>query len=142
METGIFSTSLLALRLHLEGLFDGIGGARAVRMLDTLALLNEAEQAAVLSAFERTLLQVLEGSRTNRSEDELAEDEFVTALCDDICRELESPRCGNAHDGVSFTVHGKASKLEVIDGGKRTDRGSVVDLERARELRRAKGAKR
>ena len=101
-KQGSFSKNLLSLKLQLDTLFEDIGGADVVTLLDSLSSLSSSERSVAINLMTKVCerLSTAENRSFTRSEAKMKE--LEDHLVDEIVRELQT----------------NPSKLSLVHGGK------------------------
>lgn len=140
LRGGEFTRNLLSLQLQLQTLLEGVGGEGTASLLDGLAQLSDSERKRIIPILSRVVAKVLKGEKRLVSAEDLEMRDFEESLFQGIMASIGQ----SANEDV---VPSNAEKrLEVVPGGKPlkgsvipkqpTEKRSIIDLAKAREVRR------
>lgn len=131
-RNGEFSTSFDLIQLQLRTLFEGVGGDRAIKLLDLISKLGRLEQEIVLKSFSTIVERLLGGEQRLSSR----EDRALTAFEDRLYSEVIGAMKLSASNDVD------SAKLELVKGGRDLEAARTpLDLTKARNARKnGKGA--
>jgi hypothetical protein len=140
LRGGEFTRNLLSLQLQLQTLLEGVGGEGTASLLDGLAQLSESERKRIIPLLSRVVSQVLKGDKRLLSAEDKELQDFENNLLQSIMTSLGA----SANDDK---IHSDFEKpLEVVSGGRlkratvvpkqSSEKRSIIDLAKARQLRR------
>jgi hypothetical protein len=104
-KISLFSKNLLSLKIQLETLFEDVGGAETIDLLDSLSNLGENERAIALRMMT-AICQKLAATPSSLTTAEKKMKELEDLLVNDISQEIAS-KFGN--------------KLSLVHGGKKSE---------------------
>jgi hypothetical protein len=112
-EGGVFSATLMSVQLQMKTLLEGAGGDKAVRLLDALSSLSNAEQEIALTAFDSAIRKISSGETRYSSDEDKALRAFEEELYNGLVSDIEQAKSERAEETSTSKV-----KLSVYDGGR------------------------
>jgi hypothetical protein len=121
---GVMSTSLKSLQVQLIALFEGVGGGKAVKLLDSLSEFTTEEQQRIIEMFCKVLQKITK--ETPRTVDK--NEEFVNTLEEQIYQDIMLSMQG-------IDVRPKTAKLSLVRNDDKSEK--IIDLAAKRAQRNA-----
>lgn len=122
---GVMSTSLKSLQLQLIALFEGVGGGKAVKLLDSLSEFTTEEQQRIIEMFCKVLHKISAQAQTNRATLD-SNEAFVQTLEEQIYQDILLTIAGHE-------VKPKSAKLSLVT----REENKVIDFASKKAARSA-----